>query len=80
MEQMIAVLHDGALAQYSYEAKEKGVYVLWLQRYKGSKEQQPPAMLVLHKEGRHWYSEGHQQEMIADLGYAIEEQNRIYRA
>ena len=74
MEQMVVVLHEGALAQYSYSQKDIGVYILWLKMYKGKKSIEPPAMLILHKEGRRWYSDGHPQELVKDLSYAIEEQ------
>ncbi len=75
MERMVAVLHQGALTQYSYSPKDKGVYILWLQLFKGRKDQEPPAMLILHKEGRRWYSEGNPQELAEDIGYAIEAQH-----
>ncbi len=74
MEQMVVVLHEGALAQYSYSQQDQGVYILWLQRYKNSTGQAPPGMLILHKDGRRWFSDGHPKELVEDLGYAIEVQ------
>ena len=74
MEQKVVVLHEGALAQYSFTENDEGVYILWLRKYKAEEGKQPPAMFIIRKEGRRWHSEGHPQELIDDIGYAIEQQ------
>lgn len=72
MEVTAAVLHDGALAHYEVSIGRGGECMARLSQYKGSRQNMPPQMVNLHKEGRHWVGNISDQQLSDDLGYAIE--------
>lgn len=72
MEVTTAILYGGSLAHYDVSIEGRGIYRARLIEYKGSPENQPPELVILKKEGRHWVSnEGH-KELSEDLGYAVQ--------
>jgi hypothetical protein len=76
MEKRIAVLHEGGLAQYSIREKKNGHFVARLLSYNGQQENEPPQEIDVHKEGRHWEDEGANQNLVDDIGLAIDYENR----
>ncbi|MGI8599864.1 MAG: hypothetical protein ACR2KB_11490 [Chitinophagaceae bacterium] len=74
MEKRIAVLHLGKLAHYNVRKEKTGHFVARLLSYSGSNKDEPPAEIDLHKEGRHWEDQGADQDLVDDIGNAIEHQ------
>lgn len=72
MEVTAAVLYEGALAHYDVRVEGSGECVARLASFNGSPSQQPPPMITLRKEGRHWVSNGADSRLSDDLGYAVE--------
>lgn len=72
MERTIAVLHQGALAHYQITRLENGTYQARLHKYSGNKNDGPPSEFELRKVGRHWEDGGFDQELIDEVGKAIE--------
>lgn len=72
MEKKIAVLHHGKLAHYSVSKGKNGHFVARLLNYSGNHRDEPPSEIDLHKEGRRWEDEGAEQDLVDDIGNAIE--------
>lgn len=72
MEVTAVVLHDGALAHYDVEIGRGGVCTAHLANYRGESRSQPPQVIVLRKEGRHWVGDVNNENLSQDLGYAVE--------
>jgi hypothetical protein len=72
MEKKIAVLHHGKLAQYKISKEKNGHFIARLFNYSGNNRDEPPAEIDLHKEGRHWQDQGADQDLVDDIGNAIE--------
>jgi hypothetical protein len=72
MEKKVAVLHQGKLAQYSIKEEKNGRFIARLFNYSGRYRDQPPSEIELHKVGRHWEDEGASQDLVDDIGNAIE--------
>jgi len=72
MEVTAAVLYGGSLAHYDVQVANGGECVAKLSSYKGSPAQQPPQVITLRKEGRHWISTNADNSLSDDLGYAVE--------
>ena len=71
MEVTAAVLYGGSLAHYDVHV-ERGECYAKLSSYNGNPSKQPPQLIRLHKEGRHWVSQDVDSRLSDDLGYAVE--------
>lgn len=71
MEVTAAVLYGGSLAHYDVQVRNGECYAQ-LSSFNGSPTQQPPKVVRLHKEGRHWVSQDVDNRLSDDLGYAVE--------
>ena len=72
MEQVVAVWYKGCLAQYKVSGGQDGVFNAELIRYDGAEGGSPPKEFSLHKDGRHWSDDDTNQDLLDDLGKAIE--------
>jgi hypothetical protein len=72
MEVTAAVLYGGSLAHYDVRVENGRECYAKLSSYRGSPAQQPPQLLTLRKEGRHWVSNDSDIRLSDDLGYAVE--------
>lgn len=72
MEKTVAVFYEGQLAWYNVKGGKNGNFIARLCKYKGLADRQPPFELSLHKEGRHWNNGGTNQDLLDDIGNAIE--------
>lgn len=72
MEVTAAVLYGGALAHYDVQVESGRECFARLSSYNGNPAQQPPQKIRLRKEGRHWISDGVDDHLSDDLGYAVE--------
>ncbi|HZH36273.1 MAG TPA: hypothetical protein VEX65_03305 [Flavisolibacter sp.] len=73
MEITAAVLYGGRLAHYDVQVESGRECFARLSSYNGNPEQQsPPHTIKLRKEGRHWVSDGADNGLSDDLGYAVE--------
>jgi hypothetical protein len=73
MEKTVAVWYKGSLAQYKISSGgSNGFFNAELIRFDGSAEGSPPREFALHKEGRHWTDDDTSQDLLDDLGKAIE--------
>jgi hypothetical protein len=72
MEVTAAVLYGGSLAHYEVQVESGGECFAKLSSFNGSPSRQPPQMIRLHKEGRHWVSRDVDNRLSDDLGYAVE--------
>ena len=72
MEKKIAVLHHGKLAQFNISKEKNGHFIARLFSYTGNHRDEPPAEIDLHKEGRRWHDQGADQDLVDDIGNAIE--------
>jgi hypothetical protein len=76
MEKTIAVFHEGAVAHYNVSEEGNGNFKARLLKYSGRPENDPPREFLLHKEGRHWADHNVRQNIVDDIGQAIELQIR----
>lgn len=72
MEQQVAVWYKGCLALYKIYGGDNGVFNAELIKYDGPAEGAPPKEFPLRKEGRHWLDDDTDQDLLDDLGKAIE--------
>ena len=72
MEVTAAVLYSGHLAHYDVEVQNGRECFAQLSSFNGNPSQQPPHAIKLRKEGRHWVSQGVDNRLSDDLGYAVE--------
>jgi hypothetical protein len=77
MDKRVGVIHEGSLAQYHIRQYKNGQFVARLLSYNGAKEDTPPEELEIHKEGRHWEDQGADQNLVDELGLAIESETRL---
>jgi hypothetical protein len=75
MEKRVTVLYKQGLAQYDVQGIKNGCFVARLYRYNG-KENTPPNEIEMCKEGRHWKDDKADQDLVDDIGYAIEYDNK----
>jgi hypothetical protein len=76
MEKTVAVFHEGAIAHYNVSEEGNGTFKARLLKYSGSPGNDPPKEFILHKEGRHWADDIADQNIVDDIGQAIELQIR----
>jgi len=76
MEKTVAVFHEGALAHYNISEEGNGTFKARLLKYSGSPGNDPPREFLLHKEGRHWADDDVRQDIVDDIGQAIDSQIR----
>jgi hypothetical protein len=72
MEKTVAVWFKGCLASYKISGGRDGVFMAELIRFNGPVECEPPQTFPLHKEGRHWIDDNTNQDLLDELGKAIE--------
>ena len=72
MDQQVAVWYKNALAFYRITGGKEGAFNAELLKYEGPSETKPPTEFRLHKEGRHWSDDDTNQDLLDDLGKAIE--------
>ncbi|RYZ48702.1 MAG: hypothetical protein EOO14_21765 [Chitinophagaceae bacterium] len=72
MEITAAVLYGGSLAHYDVRVESGRECFARLSSFNGNPAQQPPHTIKLRKEGRHWVSDGVDNSLSDDLGYAVE--------
>jgi hypothetical protein len=72
MEKRVTVLYEQGLAQYDIQEIKNGHFIARLFRYNGDRRDAPPQEINMHKEGRHWEDGGAKQDLIDDIGLAIE--------
>jgi hypothetical protein len=72
MEQQVAVWYKGSLALYKISGGREGLFHAELLKYNGRPESAPPSEFPLYKEGRHWLDDDTNQDLLDDLGNAIE--------
>lgn len=72
MEKTVAVWYKGFLAHYKVSGGSLGVFTAELIKYNGPSEISPPVEFPLHKEGRHWMDDHTNQDLLDELGKAIE--------
>ena len=75
MEQNVPVWYKGALAIYKISGGDEGIFDAELVKYDGPSEVGPPTKFPLYKEGRHWSDDETNQDLLDDLGKAIEIKN-----
>lgn len=72
MEKTVAVWFKGCLAFYKISGGREGIFTAELMRFNGPDEYGPPQSFPLHKEGRHWIDDNTNQDLLDELGKAIE--------
>ena len=72
VEKQVAVWYKGSLALYKISGGDNGVFNAELIKYNGSSDGAPPKEFLLRKEGRHWMDDDTNQDLLDDLGKAIE--------
>ena len=72
MDKIVAVWINRSLAQYKISGGRGGIFTAELVKYDGPMEKQPPREFLLHKEGRHWIDDDTNQDLLDELGRAIE--------
>ncbi len=76
MEKTVAVFHEGAIAHYNVSEEGNGSFKARLLKYNGSPNNNPPREFLLHKEGRHWADDDVEQDIVDEIGQAIDLQIR----
>jgi hypothetical protein len=72
MEKTVAVWFKGSLALYKVSGGNEGTFNAELIKFNGPSEGGPPKEFPLHKEGRHWIDDDVNQDLLDELGKAIE--------
>jgi hypothetical protein len=72
MEKTVAVWFKGSLALYKISGGNEGIFNAELVKFDGPSETGPPREFLLHKEGRHWIDDDTNQDLLDELGKAIE--------
>jgi hypothetical protein len=72
MEKTVAAWYKGSLALYKVSGGNEGVFNAELVKFDGPSEAGPPKEFSLHKEGRHWQDDDINQDLLDELGKAIE--------
>jgi hypothetical protein len=72
MEKTVAAWFKGCLALYKISGGNEGTFNAELIKFDGPSEAGPPREFPLHKEGRHWIDDETNQELLDELGKAIE--------
>lgn len=72
MEPEVSVLYKGSLAYFAVSKSDKGTYTVHLLKYLGHLVNEPPRKFTLFKEGRHWSNNNVNQDLLDDVGFAIE--------
>ena len=72
MDKIVAVWFNGFLAHYKVSGGNSGVFSAELIKFNGPKETSPLDKFPLHKEGRHWIDDTTNQDLLDELGNAIE--------
>ena len=72
MEKTVAVWYKGNLALYKISGGKEGVFNAELIKFDGPFEGGPPREFPLRKQGRHWMDDDTNQDLLDELGKAIE--------
>lgn len=72
MEKTVAVWYKGNLALYKISGGRDGIFNAELIKFDGPSEGGPPREFPLHKQGRHWMDDDTNQDLLDELGKAIE--------
>ena len=72
MHPSVSVLYKGALAHFTIEKMKDGVFTAHLLKYQGHLVNEPPHNFTLQKKGRHWRNDSTNQDLLDDVGFAIE--------
>jgi hypothetical protein len=72
MEQTVAVWYREFLALYKISGGRDGIFNAELIQFNGPSEASPPQEFPLHKDGRHWTDDDTNQDLLDELGKAIE--------
>ncbi len=72
MERRVSVLYKGSIALYNVCSQKNGNFIARLYSYKGAQAAVPPKEFLLHKEGRHWEDDSADENLVNDVGNAIE--------
>jgi hypothetical protein len=76
MYPLISVLYKGSLAHFTFTKVTDGVFTAHLLKYQGHIVNEPPHEFTLQKEGRHWRNACTNQDLLDDVGLAIEEKQK----
>lgn len=68
----VSVLYKGSLAYFAVSKPKQGIYNVHLLKYTGHLVNEPPRKFTLFKEGRHWSNDSINQDLLDDIGFAIE--------
>lgn len=70
-----ALFYNGAIAYYNVYCISNNGYKIKLDSYSG--EQHPPLLIELYRNGRLWNSSCKDQELVKELGAAIEQKTNL---
>jgi hypothetical protein len=76
MELETVVQFNGGLAYYSISPESNGIYQARLLRYEGGSDRVPPAEVILVKGYRQWSGSFERQDLLNEIGKAIESRSR----
>lgn len=72
MAPIISVLYKGSLAFFAVSQLRDEIFTVHLLKYQGHIVHEPPHDFTLNKEGRHWCNQSINQDLLDDIGLAIE--------
>jgi hypothetical protein len=72
MEKTVVVFYKGSPAHYNICMQKNGSFIARLLKYNGKSEKEPPQKFTLHKIGRKWVDQQADEELVEDVGQAIE--------
>ena len=72
MYPIISVLYKGSLAYFAFTKLRNDNFTVQLVKYQGHIVNEPPHEFTLNKEGRHWCNQSINQDLLDDIGLAIE--------
>lgn len=78
MDPIISVLYKGSLAHFAVTMLRTEIFTVHLLKYQGHIVNEPPHEFTLNKEGRHWHNQSINQDLLDDIGLAIEAMKTKY--
>lgn len=78
MDPIVSVLYKGSLAHFAVSRLRNEIFTVHLLKYQGHIVNEPPHEFTLNKEGRHWCNQSINQDLLDDIGLAIESMKAKY--
>lgn len=76
MELKVMIRYRGDWAHYQISPETIGICEARLLKYEGKSQNSPPPQILLLKSFRHWVGSSDEQNLMDELGYALDNNHR----